>query len=391
MSNTLVERLREKEDRMIEIRRYLHQHPELSFKEVETPKYIANFYKDKDCKVETNVGQNGVKVTIDSGKPGKTLVIRADFDALPIKEETGLPFASENEGVMHACGHDAHTAYMLILAETLIEMKDQFKGKVIVIHQPAEEMPPGGAQGMIKDGVLEGVDHVLGAHVMSTMEAGKVFYKEGFVQTGRAYFKLTVHGKGGHGSSPHMANDAIVAGANFVTTAQTVVSRRLSPFETGVVTIGSFDGKGQFNVIKDSIEIEGDVRALTDDTRDTIEKELTRLVEGLESTFGVTCDFEFNKDYPALYNNPEFTSYVADTIKNAGDNDIKGVEECEPQPPSEDFAFYAVELPSTFIYSGAAPEDGEIYPHHHPKFNISESSMLVAAEAVGTVVLDYLN
>ncbi|MFI8471059.1 M20 family metallopeptidase [Staphylococcus warneri] len=391
MSNTLVERLREKEDRMIEIRRYLHQHPELSFKEVETPKYIANFYKDKDCKVETNVGQNGVKVTIDSGKPGKTLAIRADFDALPIKEETGLPFASENEGVMHACGHDAHTAYMLILAETLIEMKDQFKGKVIVIHQPAEEMPPGGAQGMIKDGVLEGVDHVLGAHVMSTMEAGKVFYKEGFVQTGRAYFKLTVHGKGGHGSSPHMANDAIVAGANFVTTAQTVVSRRLSPFETGVVTIGSFDGKGQFNVIKDSIEIEGDVRALTDDTRDTIEKELTRLVEGLESTFSVTCDFEFNKDYPALYNNPEFTSYVADTIKNAGDNDIKGVEECEPQPPSEDFAFYAVELPSTFIYSGAAPEDGEIYPHHHPKFNISESSMLVAAEAVGTVVLDYLN
>lgn len=391
MSNTLVERLREKEDRMIEIRRYLHQHPELSFKEVETPKYIADFYKDKDCKVETNVGQNGVKVTIDSGKPGKTLAIRADFDALPIKEETGLPFASENEGVMHACGHDAHTAYMLILAETLIEMKVQFKGKVIVIHQPAEEMPPGGAQGMIKDGVLDGVDHVLGAHVMSTMEAGKVFYKEGFVQTGRAYFKLTVHGKGGHGSSPHMANDAIVAGANFVTTAQTVVSRRLSPFETGVVTIGSFDGKGQFNVIKDSIEIEGDVRALTDDTRDTIEKELTRLVEGLESTFGVTCDFEFNKDYPALYNNPEFTSYVADTIKNAGDNDIKGVEECEPQPPSEDFAFYAVELPSTFIYSGAAPEDGEIYPHHHPKFNISESSMLVAAEAVGTVVLDYLN
>lgn len=391
MSNTLVERLREKEDRMIEIRRYLHQHPELSFKEVETPKYIADFYKDKDCKVETNIGQNGVKITIDSGKPGKTLAIRADFDALPIKEETGLPFASKNEGVMHACGHDAHTAYMLILAETLIEMKDQFKGKVVIIHQPAEEMPPGGAQGMIKDGVLDGVDHVLGAHVMSTMEAGKVFYKEGFVQAGRAYFKLTVHGKGGHGSSPHMANDAIVAGANFVTTAQTVVSRRLSPFETGVVTIGSFDGKGQFNVIKDRIEIEGDVRALTDDTRDTIEKELTRLVKGLESTFGVTCDFEFNKDYPALYNDPEFTSYVADTINNAEDNDIKGVEECEPQPPSEDFAFYAVELPSTFIYSGAAPEDGEIYPHHHPKFNISESSMLVAAEAVGTVVLDYLN
>ena len=391
MSNTLVEKLREKEDRMIEIRRHLHQHPELSFHEEETPKYIADFYKDKDCKLETNVGPNGVKVTIDSGKPGKTLAIRADFDALPIKEETGLSFASKNDGVMHACGHDAHTAYMLILAETLIEMKDQFSGKVIVIHQPAEEMPPGGAQGMIKDGVLDGVDHVLGVHVMSTMEAGKIFYKPEFVQTGRAYFKLTVHGRGGHGSSPHMANDAIVAGSNFVTTAQTVVSRRLSPFETGVVTIGSFDGKGQFNVIKDTIEIEGDVRALTDDTKDTIQKELTHLVEGLEASFGVKCDFEFNKDYPALYNNPEFTSYVAETIKNAEGTDIQGVEECEAQPPSEDFAFYAVELPSTFIYSGASPEDGEVYPHHHPKFNISESSMLVAAEAVGTVVLDYLN
>lgn len=391
MSNTLVEKLREKEDRMIEIRRHLHQHPELSFHEEETPKYIADFYKDKDCKLETNVGPNGVKVTIDSGKPGKTLAIRADFDALPIKEETGLSFASKNDGVMHACGHDAHTAYMLILAETLIEMKDQFSGKVIVIHQPAEEMPPGGAQGMIKDGVLDGVDHVLGVHVMSTMEAGKIFYKPEFVQTGRAYFKLTVHGRGGHGSSPHMANDAIVAGSNFVTTAQTVVSRRLSPFENGVVTIGSFDGKGQFDVIKDTIEIEGDVRALTDDTRDTIQKELTHLVEGLEASFGVKCDFEFNKDYPALYNNPEFTSYVAETIKNAEGTDIQGVEECEAQPPSEDFAFYAVELPSTFIYSGAAPEDGEVYPHHHPKFNISESSMLVAAEAVGTVVLDYLN
>ncbi|MEK4860642.1 amidohydrolase [Staphylococcus sp. FSL W8-0774] len=391
MSNTLVEKLREKEDRMIEIRRHLHQHPELSFHEEETPKYIADFYKDKDCKLETNVGPNGVKVTIDSGKPGKTLAIRADFDALPIKEETGLSFASKNDGVMHACGHDAHTAYMLILAETLIEMKDQFSGKVIVIHQPAEEMTPGGAQGMIKDGVLDGVDHVLGVHVMSTMEAGKIFYKPEFVQTGRAYFKLTVHGRGGHGSSPHMANDAIVAGSNFVTTAQTVVSRRLSPFETGVVTIGSFDGKGQFNVIKDTIEIEGDVRALTDDTKDTIQKELTHLVEGLEASFGVKCDFEFNKDYPALYNNPEFTSYVAETIKNAEGTDIQGVEECEAQPPSEDFAFYAVELPSTFIYSGAAPEDGEVYPHHHPKFNISESSMLVAAEAVGTVVLDYLN
>ncbi|MCO0861580.1 M20 family metallopeptidase [Staphylococcus pasteuri] len=388
MTQQLIETLKAKEDKMIEIRRYIHQHPELSFHEDETAKYIADFYKGKDVQVETNFGGRGIKVTIDSGKPGKTLAIRADFDALPITEDTGLPFASQNEGVMHACGHDAHTAYMLVLAETLSEMKDAFTGKVIVIHQPAEEVPPGGAKGMVEAGILEGVDNVVGVHVMSTMETGSVYYHPGYVQTGRAFFKLKVIGKGGHGSSPHMANDAIVAGSYFITQLQTVVSRRLSPFETGVVTIGSFDGKGQFNIIKDSIEVEGDVRGLTEDTKATIEREIKRLSKGLEETFDVTCELDYNDDYPALYNDPEFTEYVAKTLKNA-DLDF-GVESCEPQPPSEDFAYYAKEKPSAFIYTGAAPEDGKIYPHHHPKFKISEKALLISAEAVGTVVLDYL-
>ncbi|GGB76032.1 M20 family metallopeptidase [Staphylococcus nepalensis] len=390
MMKHLIEKLKEKEPRMIEIRRYLHQHPELSFHEKETPKYIESFYEGKDCKVETNVGPNGLKVTIDSGKPGKTIAIRADFDALPIQEDTGLAFASKNEGVMHACGHDAHTAYMLILAETLIEMKDDFNGKVVVIHQPAEEVPPGGAQAMIKDGVLDGVDHVLGVHVMSHMPAGNIYYREGNVQTGRDFFKLKVNGQGGHGSSPHTANDSIVAGAYFVNAIQTIVSRRLNPFETGVVTIGSFDGKGQFNVIKDSIEIEGDVRALTDETKNTIKKEVNRLSAGLEAMFGVECELDYHDDYPALYNDPEFTQFVVDTLENAETDAINNVERCEPQPPSEDFAYYAKAIPSTFIYAGASPENGDIHPHHHPKFNISEKAMRVSAEAVGIAVLNYL-
>ncbi|MEB7462696.1 M20 family metallopeptidase [Staphylococcus succinus] len=390
MMNQLIEKLKCKEQRMIEIRRYLHQYPELSFQEKETPMYIADFYKDKDCKVETNVGPNGVKVTIDSGNPGKTIAIRADFDALPIEEETGLDFSSKHKGVMHACGHDAHTAYMLILAETLIELKDQFNGKVIVIHQPAEEVPPGGAQGMIKDGVLDGVDHVLGLHVMSNMTVGNIYYHEGNVQTGRDFFKLKVIGQGGHGSSPHAANDTIVAGAHFVTALQTIVSRRLNPFETGVVTIGSFDGKGQFNIIKDSIEIEGDVRALTDETKHTIKKEVQRLSKGLEAMFGVTCELDYQDDYPALYNDPQFTQFVVESLKNANTDALQSVEMCEAQPPSEDFAYYAKAIPSSFIYAGAAPENGDIHPHHHPKFNISEKSLRVAAEAVGISVLNYL-
>lgn len=383
--NHLFEILKSKENKMIALRRYLHQHPEMSFEEEETAKYIADFYKDLDVDVTTDVGERGIKVVIDSGQPGKTIGIRADFDALPIQEETDLPYASQNPGVMHACGHDAHTAYMLVLAETLAEMKHQFSGKVVVIHQPAEEVPPGGAQGMIQDGVLEGVDHVVGAHVMSTMQPDRVYYRPGYVQTGRAYFKLEIIGKSGHGSSPHMANDAIVAGSSFVMSAQTIVSRRLDPFETGVVTIGSFDGKGQFNIIKDKVVLEGDVRGLTDNTKAKIRDEIQRITRGLEETYAVQCHLEYNDDYPPLYNDPDFTAYVAQVIKDSGIS----IEECAPQPPSEDFAYYAKALPSTFIYVGAAP-DGEVYPHHHPKFNIAESSLLLAAQAVGSVVLDYL-
>ncbi|EUJ28502.1 M20/M25/M40 family peptidase [Listeria floridensis FSL S10-1187] len=386
----LFKRLTDKKDRIISIRRHLHEYPELSFHETNTSKYIQDFYKDKDCTVETYTGGNGVRVTIDSGKPGKTLAIRADFDALPITEETGLPFASKNKGVMHACGHDGHTAYMLILAETLIEMKDQLDGKIVVLHQPAEEVPPGGALQMIKDGALDGVDNVLGIHVMSTMDTGGVFYREGAIQTGRSYFKVTIHGKGGHGSSPHMANDAIVAASYFVTAVQTVVSRRLNPFDVGTVTIGSFDGKGQFNVIKDSVSLEGDVRAMTEETRTLIQTEITRILDGLQTMYGITYDLNYQNDYPVLMNDEKLTAFVSETLKEANINEVSEVTRCEPQPPSEDFAYYAEKLPSCFFYVGAKPANGNFYPHHHPKFDINEDCLLIAAKAMGAVVAEYL-
>ncbi|WHX51524.1 M20 family metallopeptidase [Paenibacillus woosongensis] len=390
LKEQLFQRLREKEGRIIEIRRYLHAHPEPSFHEENTAKYIADFYADKDCTVRNHVGGNGVVVTIDSGKPGKTAAIRADFDALPIMEETGLPFASENPGVMHACGHDGHTAYMLILGETLIEMKDQLRGKVVILHQHAEEKPPGGAVQMIKDGCLDGVDHVFGIHVMSTMETGKIYYREGNIQTGRAYFKVKINGKGGHGSSPHLANDAIVAGSYFVQAVQTIISRRLNPFDVASITIGSFDGKGSFNVIKDSVELEGDVRVMTEETRELVEREIRHKLEGLQETFGITYELNYLNDYPVLYNDPKLTEFVAESLKNSSIPGVTGVERCEPQPPSEDFAYYAKERPSVFFYVGAMPADGKYYPHHHPKFDINEDCMLIAAEAMGAVVIDYL-
>ncbi|MDN7246347.1 M20 family metallopeptidase [Planococcus shenhongbingii] len=387
----LMNKLEEKEQRIIDIRRHLHEHPELSFEEEKTSAYIENFYKELPVDtVDTNVGgHRGIVVTINGTKPGKTIAIRADFDALPIQEETELPFASKNEGVMHACGHDGHTAYMLVLAETLAEMKEQLAGTVKIIHQPAEEMPPGGAIGMVKAGVLDGVDAVFGIHVMSTMDTGQIFYRSGNTQTGRARFKLLVQGKGGHGSSPHMANDAIVAASSFVMNCQTIVSRRINPFDTAVVTIGSFDGKGQFNIIKDSVAIEGDVRTMSAESRELVEAEVRHFAKGLEESFGVETTLEYVNDYPVLYNDPEMTERVRQALIQAAIPEVDAVKEVAPQPPSEDFAYYLQEKPGCFFYVGAKPEGKEWYPHHHPKFEIDEKSLLISAKAMAAVVASF--
>ena len=391
MKDKLMKMLEGRKEEIIEIRRYLHEHPELSFEEESTSKYIEEFYKGKDVKVETNVGGGyGVIVTITGGKPGKTIGLRADFDALPIFEETDVPFKSKNPGVMHACGHDGHTAYLLVLADCLIQLKDEIPGTIKIIHQPAEEVPPGGAIGIIESGLLDDLDHIFGIHLMPLGPSGVVGYNSGYVFPGRAYFKLKIQGVGGHGSSPHLANDAIVAGSYFVTAIQTIVSRRLNPFDMGVITIGSFNGNGTFNVIKDSVEIEGDVRAMTEETRKLIEQEIHRIVKGIEVEFDVTCELTYTPDYPPLYNDPEVTQMVATCLRNANDKDITDIKEFPKMAPSEDFAHYAKKIPACFFYICCTPKGVEKpYFNHHPKFDIDEDALLVAAKAVGQVVYGY--
>lgn len=381
--------LEERREKMIEDRRWLHMHPELSFEETETSKFIERFYEGKDVNVEKNMGGYGLRFTIDSGKPGKTIALRADFDALPIEEDTGLPYSSKNKGVMHACGHDAHTAYLLNLADALIEMKDEFKGRIVIIHQPAEEVPPGGAKGMIEAGVLDGVDNVFGCHVMSQMDFGKVYYHKGPTQQARAKFIAKVMGKGGHGSSPHEANDAIVIASQLVVNLQTIISRRMNPMESGVITIGSFDGKGQFNIIKDSVTLEGDVRCMSNSAREMIEREVRAMCKGLEEMYSCKIDLDYKNDYPVLINDEEMTDLVVEAVKEANIPGVVGVEDCGPQSPSEDFSYYTEKVPCCFFYIGAKPE-GEAYPHHHPKFNIREESMMIAAMSMGAAALKYL-
>jgi len=389
MLDQLLQKLEEKKERMIEIRRYLHQHPELSFKEEKTAQYIADFYKDKSVMIRTNVGGYGVVVTIEGGLPGKTVALRADFDGLPIMEEADVPFKSSNPGVMHACGHDGHTAYLMILAEALIEMKDQLRGNVVILHQPAEETPPGGAIAMIEDGCLEGVDSIFGIHLMSLSVTGEVCYRAGEMQAGRSYFKVKIQGKGGHGSMPHTSNDSIVAASHFVVAAQTIVSRRINPFDMATVTIGSFDGKGSFNVIKDSVELEGDVRTMSSEVRATVETEFKRILAGLAQEFDITYDLIYSHDYPVLVNDKAMTELVVNGIEKAGIPEIKALVETPPMSGSEDFAYYLQKIPGSMFYVGAKPDVGPVYPHHHPKFVINEDSLIIAAKAMAAVVAEY--
>ncbi|MEB2491658.1 amidohydrolase [Peribacillus frigoritolerans] len=389
MLDQLLQKLDEKKERMIEIRRYLHQHPELSFKEEKTAQYIADFYKDKSVMIRTNVGGYGVVVIIEGGLPGKTVALRADFDGLPIMEEADVPFKSTNPGVMHACGHDGHTAYLMILAEALIEMKDQLRGNVVILHQPAEETPPGGAIAMIEDGCLEGVDSIFGIHLMSLSVTGEVCYRAGEMQAGRSYFKVKIQGKGGHGSMPHTSNDSIVAASHFVVAAQTIVSRRINPFDMATVTIGSFDGKGSFNVIKDSVELEGDVRTMSSEVRATVETEFKRILAGLAQEFDITYDIIYSHDYPVLVNDKAMTELVVNGIEKAGIPEIKALVETPPMSGSEDFAYYLQKIPGSMFYVGAKPDVGPVYPHHHPKFVINEDSLIIAAKAMAAVVAEY--
>ncbi|MGY3767126.1 M20 family metallopeptidase [Vagococcus vulneris] len=391
LQKELQKRLKSKEKKMIEIRRYLHEHPELSFQEKKTSQYIVNFYTGKDCKIHTNFGGGyGILIDIDGGKPGPSLALRADFDALPIQEETNLSFASKNPGVMHACGHDGHTAYMLILGETLIELKDQLPGKIRIIHQPAEETPPGGALGMVKAGCLDGYDHVLGAHLMTTINLGEVAYREGETMSGRTNFKLVMHGKSGHGSMPQDANDTIVAAAQFVTAVQTIVSRRINPFDMAVITIGSFDGKGSANVIKDQVELVGDIRVMTEHSRKVIETEFKRILAGICEAYNIDYELEYIHDYPVLVNDPQLTRLVVEATQNAAFDDVTSITETPPVAASEDFAYYAQEKPSCFFFIGCTKKGDDFYPHHHPKFMVNEDALLIASEVMGNATLEYL-
>jgi amidohydrolase len=373
-------------EEMVSIRRHLHQHPELSFQEHNTAQLIQSFYEELGIEVKGNVGGNGVVAKVYGQRPGKTVALRADFDALPIQDEKDVPYKSLVPGVMHACGHDGHTATLLVLAKVLNELKEDLAGNYVFIHQHAEEYAPGGAVSMIEDGCLEGVDVIFGTHLWATEAVGKIQYRTGPIMAAADRFEISIQGQGGHGAQPHRTRDAIVTASQLVLNLQQIVSRRVNPVESAVVSVGSFTAANAFNVIADKAKLIGTVRTFNEDIRTQIEKEMEEIVAGTCHMAKSTYEFQYERGYPAVVNHKAETEYLINVAKLVPD--VNAIEESEPHMGGEDFAYYLQHVPGTFFFTGAKPAGVETaFPHHHPKFDIDEKALLVAAKTLGAAAI----
>ncbi|NGP44843.1 amidohydrolase [Bacillaceae bacterium SIJ1] len=374
---------------MVDIRRYFHQHPELSFQEKNTTEKIVETYRKLGIPFREHVGGNGVVATIDGKHRGKTVALRADFDALPIQDEKDVPYKSTVPGVMHACGHDAHTSTLLHVAEAFWQHKEDLKGTIVLIHQHAEELHPGGAKQMIEDGCLEGVDMIFGTHLWSTTPTGTVQVTPGPMMAAADRIDIVVQGKGGHGAEPHLAKDAILAASQLVTNLQTVVSRSINPLNSAVLTIGSFESKNAFNIIADQVKLSGTVRTFQADVRDRVEQEVRRICQGTALNNDVDIHLTYTRSYPAVVNDAKAIDFVKKGAATVPD--IEDVTYMKPVMPAEDFSYYLQHVPGAFFFTGAQPEGVQTpYPHHHPKFDINEKGMLIAAKTLTAAALAYL-
>jgi amidohydrolase len=288
---------------------------------------------------------------------------------------------------MHACGHDAHTAVLLAAAKALIEVKEELPGDVLIIHQYAEEIPPGGANDMIADGVLDNAGAVIGGHVWSLYDSGTIAVVPGLTMAGRAYFKAVITGKGGHGSQPHRCVDPIVAASGFVTTAQSVISRNVDPLESAVISFGRFEGLGTFNAIPDSVTLEGDVRSFSESSGKFIEARFKEMLAGICGAYGCSFELVYNHDYPPV-NNDEELAKLAKKFINAGGVPGLKLRAGELTTGSEDFSYYQQKVPGLYVFFGAKPT-GEVFSHHHPKFDIDESCMIYCAKFYAGFAVDY--
>lgn len=364
---------------IIKIRRHLHQNPELSYQEVKTGRFIAQQLEQLGINYEHGIAENGV-VGIIKGRNAdkKVIALRADIDALPILEINDISYKSKNEGIMHACGHDVHTASLLGTAKILEELKGDFEGTVKLIFQPAEEKLPGGASIMIKEGVLENPkpQSIIGQHVHPPLEVGKIGIKGGMYMASADELYVVVRGKGGHGAMPHDCVDPIAVTAQMISALQQVVSRQLDPTVPALLTFGSIHGGSATNIIPNEVTLKGTFRCMNEKWRNIAHEKMYKMAVGIVESMGGTCDFQIKRGYPCLHNDEVLTGRVRDFAKTYMGEE--NVVELPIRMTSEDFSYYSQEMPAAFYRLGTGNiAKGITSPVHTNTFNIDEDALRI--------------
>ena len=368
------------------IRRHIHAHPELAFEETQTAAYLESQLKNWGFEVETGIGKTGLTVTIDSGRPGKTVALRADMDALPIVEETALAYASKTQGIMHACGHDGHCATLIGAAKVLADTQETFDGKIKFIFQPAEE-GLAGAQRMIEDGVLEGVDAIFGYHNMPGIALGQAGTRVGCLLASMSSLSIQIKGKGGHAAYPHKTIDPIVIASQVIQALQTIDSRFTAPTDPVVVSITHVDtGARTFNVIPNSVTLSGTIRTTNLETKTAVIRHIKPMVDGLCKAHGATTQLHISEGYPATINTAQETQCVFDVIEaSLGKPNLLKLE--NPHLAAEDFSFYLEHIPGCFFFVGNGTNSPAL---HSSTYDFNDEVIPIACELMCKAALRYL-
>jgi amidohydrolase len=376
-------------DQVVAWRRHMHANPELSFEEFETSRFITSILEGLDGIEVSHPSGTSVVGRLRGKRPGPVIAIRADFDALPIAEETGLPFASKNEGVMHACGHDGHTSILLGAAQVLSGMRDDLQGEIRFLFQHGEETPPGGARGMIEGGAMEGVDRVIGLHLWSPIEIGTVMVNPTRVMAACDIFRIEVKGKGGHIGVPHEAVDPIAIGGQILSNLQHLVAREIDPVESAVVGVTGFNSGISVGVIPPTAVLTGGTNSFSPQVRDLIERRIGEIAAGVCAAHGATGDYEYTRIYDTVLNDPETAGVVDEVAARLFGRDA--VRELPPIMPGEDFSFFGQQAPSCFVLLGAGnAAKGITAPHHDAKFDVDEDALAMGTRLFVHTALELL-
>ena len=377
---------------MVALRRDLHEHPELAFEEVRTSGIVAQRLRSLGLEVQTGVAKTGVVGLLRGvNKEGaKTIAIRADMDALPIHELNEIDYRSTIDGKMHACGHDGHTSILLSVADILSKRQSELAGNVKFIFQPAEEVI-GGAEPMVKEGAMQGVDGVIGLHLISNYPVGRVGVRAGTGWASADRFVLNVRGRGGHAAMPHGAVDPIVISAYIITALQTLISRETSPFSPAVITIGIIRAGTAFNIIPESVELQGTMRAFSEEDRARLLRRISEIANGIAGAMGGRCDVQAFDGCPPCANDVTMTELVHKAaVASVGAEHVDDSEEVMTTG-SDDMAYFLKAAPGCYFIAGARNEEkGASYPHHHPRFNVDEDAMPIAVEVLTRAAMDFL-